>query len=120
MLRGMRLHGRQYFHLSTFKDEGRCGSIASEEAIDAIQHHRHQVDARRGDFYIEEEHGDFSPSNHPVEQFFEMRNTITMLLVTVLLTIAEVRTKLCERQLTYGPAELAAIRWTGTIADDRL
>src|SRR5215831_6685558 len=98
MLRGMGLHGRQYFDLSTFKDESWGGSIASEESIDAIHHHRHQIDAGSGDFYIEEEHGDFSPSNHPVEQFFKMRNTITLLLVTVLLTIAEVRTKLCERQ----------------------
>src|SRR5262249_28326102 len=105
---------------STFKDEGGCGSIATEEPIDAIHHHGHQINARSGDFDIEEEHRDFSPSNHPVEQFFKMRNTITLLLVTIFLTITEVRTKLCERQLTYGPAELTAIGWTGTIADDRL
>ena len=98
----------KYFDLSTFKDEGRCRPIASEESIDAVHHHRHQIDARSGDFYIEEERGDLSPSNHPVEQLFKTRNAITILLVTVLLTIAEVRTELCERQLTDGPAELAS------------
>ena len=106
--------------VSTFKDEGRCGPIAGEESIDAVHHHRYQIDARSGDFYIEEERSDVSPSNHPVEQLFKMRNAITILLVTVLRTIAEVRTELCERQLTDRPAELASIRWTGTIADDRL
>src|SRR5262249_17985863 len=120
MLRGIGLHGGQYLNLSTFKDEGRCGPIAGEEPVDTVHHHRHQIDAHSGDFYIEEERGDFSPPSHPVKQFFKMRHAITLLLVTVLLTIAEVRTKLCERQLTYGPAELASIGWTRTIADDRL
>jgi hypothetical protein len=49
-----------------------------------------------------------------------MRNAITMLLVTVLLTIAEVGTELRERQFTDGLAKHAAIRWTGTVGDDRL
>jgi hypothetical protein len=43
-----------------------------------------------------------------------------MLLLTVLLAIAEVCKKLCERQLTERLAELASVRWTGTIADERL
>jgi hypothetical protein len=120
MLRGMGLHGGQYFDCGTFKDEGRCGPIASEESIDAVHHHRHQIDARSRDFDIEEERSDVSPSNYPVEQFFKMRYAITLLLVTILLVIAEVRTELCERQFTDGLAELASIRWTGTIADDRL
>src|SRR5919198_944413 len=119
MLRGMGLHGRQDFDCGTFKDEGRGGPIARQESIDAVHHHRHQIDARRGDFYIEEKRSDVSPSNYPVEQLFKMRHAITMLLVTVLLAIAEVRTKLCERQFTDRLAELASIRWTGTIADDR-
>ena len=73
-----------------------------------------------GNFYIEEERSDVSPSNHPVEQLFKMRYAITMLLVTILLTIAEVRTELCKRQLTDGLTKLASIRWTGTVGDDRL
>src|SRR5262249_8199784 len=100
MLRGMGLHGGQYLDLSTFKDESRCRPITIEKSIDAVHHHRHQIDTRSGDFYIEEECGDFSPSSHPVEQLFKMWDAIPLLLVTILLTVAEVRTKLCERQFT--------------------
>ena len=45
---------------------------------------------------------------------------MTIRLVTVLLSIAEVRTHLCERQRTDSLAELASLRWTGTITDNRL
>jgi len=91
-----------------------------QESIDTVHHHRHQIETRRGDFYIEEERGDFSPSSHPVEQLFKMRHTITILLIPVLRAIAEVRAELCERQLTDRLAEFATLGWTGTIADDWL
>ena len=84
-----------YFNLSTFKDESRCGPIVSQEFIDAVHHYRHQIKARGGDFYIEEEHRDFSPSNRPVEQLFEIRKMQLRCFWSPSF-ITKVRTKLCD------------------------
>ena len=43
----------------TFKDEGGYGPIAGDKSIDAVHHHRHQIEACSGDFIdIKAEHSD--------------------------------------------------------------